>query len=214
MCSREAISMNATLSKKLRFSDVVYAIGSTPKAVRLWLQRGLVEIHTPKPEGGGWTEYSFRDIAILALVRALVNFGVDVPTASSIANTIMGDHFFPQMNHLKNPDEMPAGALALMWSNRRLYLYRDGDDWRMKLVALWESDMGRRKSIAQLDPDRAVHSSDADFDPELPSGVATLRREHEPAPVYISIDVESVIRTAFERANESVNDGVDGDDAE
>jgi hypothetical protein len=179
MCSREAVSMNATLSKKLRFSDVVYAIGSTPKAVRLWLQRGLVEIHTPKPEGGGWTEYSFRDIAILSLVRSLVNFGVDVPTASKIANTIMGDHFFPQVNHLKNPDEVSVGVLPMVWVNRRLYLYRDGDDWRMELVALWEGAPGR-----------------------------------EPAPVCISVDVESVIRTAFERANESVNDGVDGDDAE
>lgn len=185
--------MNATLSKKLRFSDVVYAIGATPKSVRLWLQRGLVEINTLKPEDGGWTEYSFRDIAILALVRALVNFGVDVPSASNIANTIMGEHFFPELHHIKNPDAMPAGALAVMWSNIRLHLYRDGDDWRMNLAELWASELGRRP----------------DFDPELPSGVAALRREHEPAPVYLSIDVETVLRTAFERANESVNDGAD-----
>lgn len=206
--------MNATLSKKLRFSDVVYAIGSTPKAVRLWLQRGLVQIHTPKPENGGWTEYSFRDIAILSLVRSLVNFGVDVPTASSIANTIMGDHFFPQMNNIKNPDEMPAGALALMWANRRLYLYRDGDDWHMKLVALWESNLGRRKLIAETYPERAVLPSDADFEPDMPSGISSIRREHEPAPIYLSLDVESVLRAAFERANESVNDGLDEDAVE
>jgi hypothetical protein len=201
--------MNATLSKKLRFSDVVYAIGATPKAVRLWLQRGLVEIHTPKPVGGGWTEYSFRDIAILALVRSLVNFGVDVPTASSIANTIMGDHFFPQMNSIENPDEIPAGVLASIWTNQRLYLFRDGDAWQMKLVALWDSDMGRRKLIAQIDPDGAEHPNDASFDPALPSGVAAIRRELEPAPVYLSIDVENVLRAAFERASESVNEGAE-----
>lgn len=206
--------MNAILAKKLRFSDVVYAIDTTPKSLRLWLQRGLVEIHTPKREGGGWSEYSFRDIAILALVRSLVNFGVDVPTASSIANAIMGDRFFPQMVYLQNPDNMPVGALALMWSNRRLYLYREGDDWKMKLVALWESDMGSRAELAKALPDRAVHPSDADFNPGAPSGISTLRREHEPAPVFISIDVETVLRTAFERANESVNDGLDEDDAE
>ncbi len=192
--------MQATLSKKLRFSDVVYAIGSTPKAVRLWLQRGLVEIHTPKPEGGGWTEYSFRDIAILALVRALVNFGVDVPTASEIAKTIMGEHFFDLMNELRDPENMTAGALAWPWANRRLYLYREGDDWKMKLVALWESDMGTRAQLAKALPHRAVDPSDANFDSGSPSGIAALRREHEPAPVYISIDVESVLRTAFERA--------------
>lgn len=196
--------MNTTLSKKLRFSDVVYAIDSTPKSVRLWLQRGLVEIHTPKPESGSWTEYSFRDIAILALVRSLVNFGVDVPTASAIANKIMGEHFFPQ----RHPDNMPAGVLASLWTNRRLYLYRNDDDWQMKLATLWESGLGRRKMIAQQYPEHALEPGDVDFNPESPSGIADLRRELEPAPVYISIDVESVLRTAFERAIL----GSDGDD--
>ena len=93
---------------------------------------------------------------------------------------------------------MPAGALALVWSNRRLYLYRDGDDWRMNLVSLWESN---------LDPIR-----NQGFSRDLPSGVAELRREHEPAPIYLSIDVESVLRTAFDRASESVTNGVDEDD--
>ncbi|MDQ0318769.1 hypothetical protein QO002_000907 [Pararhizobium capsulatum DSM 1112] len=209
--STEAGYMNATLSKKLRFSDVVYAIGSTPKAVRLWLQRGLVEIHTPKLIGGGWTEYSFLDIAILALVRSLVNFGVDVPTAGGIANTIMSDHFFPMHKIAELDDgDMPVGSLAMMWGGHRLYLHRDGDQWHMKLVALWESDLDRKKMIAKDFPDRAS-PGDAEFDPALPSGVATLRREHEPAPVYISIDVASVLRTAFERANESVTYGGEDD---
>ena len=199
--------MNATLSKKLRFSDVVYAIASTPKSVRLWLQRGLVEIHTPKPDGGGWTEYSFRDVGILALVRCLANFGVDVPTASSIANTIMSDHFFP-MNSPKL-DDLSATASTNLWGGHRLYLFRDGDDWKMKLVALYDSDLARRKLIAEKYPDRAMHPSDAAFNPALPSGISAIRREHEPAPVYISIDVESVLRAAFERAIESVNDGED-----
>lgn len=192
--------MNATMSKKLRFSDVVYAISSSAKALRLWLQRGLVEIHTPKPENGGWTEYSFLDVGILALVRSLVNFGVDVPTASAIANKIMSDHFYPQMRALANSENVAPGSLAILWLNQRLYLYREGDAWQIKHVALWESGLSRR-------------SHNADFDPGLPSGISDLRREHEPAALYISVDVESVLRTAFERANESVNDGaVDGVD--
>ena len=204
--------MNATMSKKLRFSDAVYAIGTTPKSLRLWLQRGLVEIDTPKPENGRWTEYSFLDIAILALVRALVNFGVDVPTASALANGIMGDHFFDQTNKLKNVDHMPVGVLALPWTNRRVYLYRDGDDWQMKAVALWESELPTRAALARALPHKAVHEGDADFQPDSPSGISELRRELEPASVFISIDVETVLRTAFERANESANEGADDED--
>lgn len=199
--------MNATLSKKLRFADVVYAIGSTPKAVRLWLQRGLVQIHTPKPDGGGWTEYSFRDIGILALVRSLVNFGVDVSTANAIANTTMGEHFFPEVHHLKNPENVPVGVLAMVWANRRLYLFRDGDSWKMKVVALWESELGREKLIAQSLPEGAADPEALAYDPRTPSGVSAIRRELEPAPIYISIDVEAVLRSAFERAIESQGEG-------
>ena len=162
--------MNATMAKKLRFSDVVYAINGTPKSLRLWLQRGLVDIHTPKPEGS-WTEYSFIDIAILVMVRTLVTYGVNVPTASAIANAVMTE-FFPKMLHLKNPENMPAGALAVLWHNTRLRVYPvdDGDQWKMEWSPNW-------------DP------------------------RPEPAAAYLNIDVETLFRTAFERANESVNEG-------
>lgn len=186
--------MNATLARKLRFSDAVYAINTTPKALRNWLQRGLVEIHTPKQEGG-WNEYSFIDIAILALVRTLVTWGVNVPTASKIANTIMTD-FYPRLLHLQNPENMPAGALALTWSNQRLYLFQDGDDWQMHHVALYDTKLDRVEG----------------FEPGLPSSIAMLRREKEPAPVFLSIDIETVLRTAFERANDSVNEGKEDDE--
>ncbi len=202
--------MNATLAKKLRFSDVVYAINTTPKSLRLWLQRGLVKIDTERGEGG-WTEYSFLDISLLALVRTFANFGVDVPTASELAHATM--NFFPEMmERWGDMNDAPVGVLAISWTNRRLFLWRSGDQWELRCVALWESDMGTRSALAKALPERAVHPSDAAFNPGLPSGVATLRREIEPAPAYISIDVESVLRIAFERANESVTDGAEDDD--
>lgn len=198
--------MNATLAKKLRFSDVVYAINATPKSLRLWLQRGLVDIHTPRAPGGGWTEYSFYDIAILALVRQFVNFGANVPTASALANKVMTT-FYPKLLNVQHPDKMPAGALASMWTNQRLYVWtEDGDDWQLKWVALYDSQLGRRAALAAAMPD-SPDAGFADFDPGAPSGIALVRKELEPAPVFLSIDVETVFRTAFERADESVNEG-------
>ncbi|QIG92878.1 MerR family transcriptional regulator [Bradyrhizobium sp. 6(2017)] len=185
--------MNATLARKLRFSDAAYAINTTPKTLRNWLQRGVVNIHTPQQEGG-WTEYSFIDIAILALVRSLVSWGVSVPTASNIANKIMTD-FFPDLLRLKDPENMPAGVLASIWSNQRLHLVQEGDDWRIRHVALYDSKIDSIRNKG--------------FNPGLPSGIAALRREIEPAPVFLTIDVETILRTAFERANESVNEGQD-----
>ncbi|MCB1343126.1 MAG: MerR family transcriptional regulator [Pseudooceanicola sp.] len=186
--------MNATLSKKIRFSDAVYAIGTTPKSLRLWLQRGVVDLHSEAPEGG-WHEFSFVDIGILAITRKLSDFGVPVAEAGKIANMIMGDDFYPQMHYVQNPGNIPAGVLASVWSNQRLYVYRNGDGWTLEHVALYETHLSR------------LH--DEGFDPELPSGVAELRKEFEPDAVFISIDVEAVLRTAFTRAEESISEGMD-----
>jgi hypothetical protein len=204
--------MSAKILKKLRFSDAVYAIGSTPKSVRLWLQRGLVEINTPKPDSGGWTEYSFHDIAILALVRSLVDFGVDVRTSSAISNKILSDHFFPMPDALIC--ENPRAAAAGFWSNRRLYIYRKNGGLEMKVASLWESNLHRRADLARALPHKAIDPRDADFHADTPSGISKLRKEIEPASVYLSIDVESVLLTAFDRAVESANEGADEDDDE
>ncbi len=156
------------LSKKLRFSDVVYAIETTPKSLRLWLQRGLVTLHT-LPTEGQWTDYSHWDVAILALVRTYVNHGVAVETASKLANlTLTG--VFPDILKISNPHKMPAGALAAIWHNSRLRAYQTDSHWHLQYVPLWD----------------------------LPP---------EPSPAYLTLDVETILRTAFDRALESANKG-------
>lgn len=125
-----------TMASKVRFSDAVYAINTTPKSLRLWLQRGLVDIHTPQREGG-WTEYSVADIAILALVRTLVRFGVTVPVASAFANAIVRDSF-PKMLKLEQPDQMPAGALATLFADQRLRIFETDDGWTYDWSPNWQ----------------------------------------------------------------------------
>jgi hypothetical protein len=182
--------MNVTLSKKLRFSDAVYAIGTTPKALRLWLQRGSVTLFSPVPEDGGWAEYTFVDIGILALVRKLADFGIPVATASEIANNVVF-YYFPI--GVSRPENVPAAVLALGWKNRRLHIYREGEEWKTAVVTLW---------MSSLDSD-----ANGGFDPNLPSSVALLRAEIEQAPVFLSVDVETILRTAFARAIESLTEG-------
>ncbi|MBK6707563.1 MAG: hypothetical protein IPG54_08765 [Sphingomonadales bacterium] len=65
--------------RKLRFSGVVYAVDASPKALRKWLQPEQVDLITPRTEGG-WNYFSMGDVAVLALVRSIVNFGVGVET--------------------------------------------------------------------------------------------------------------------------------------
>jgi hypothetical protein len=70
----------ATKQKKLRFSDVAYAIESTPKALRKMLQNP--ELVLPVPVSDGWTEFSMVQIAVLAIARRLIEFGFSVQSAS------------------------------------------------------------------------------------------------------------------------------------
>ena len=76
--------MNPLLDFKIRFSDAAYAIESTPKALRNWMQKGQVTLVSS--DTSGWREFSLAEIAILAVIRRLVNFGMKVEEANQLAN--------------------------------------------------------------------------------------------------------------------------------
>jgi hypothetical protein len=69
--------------KKLRFSDAVHAVESTPKALRKMLQNPHLVL--PAPVGDGWKEFSLLQIAVLAIARRLIEFGYSVQSASRTA---------------------------------------------------------------------------------------------------------------------------------
>ncbi|WP_024281212.1 MerR family transcriptional regulator [Xanthobacter sp. 126] len=73
---------------KVRFSDVAFAIGSTPKALRLWLDRGLIPLDSDGADG--WRLFTTYDVAVLALARKMADFGIAVDQAGQIASTIVG----------------------------------------------------------------------------------------------------------------------------
>lgn len=131
--------MDETLARKLRFSDVVYAIETTPKALRNWLQRKQVPLETPETDGG-WRDFSFSDIAILVLVRALLDFGIGVVDAGKIAKATIQFFPLPAKPRFKKPEETPVFALSIVWSNSRLLVYRTPDGWQLQRRLPWEKD--------------------------------------------------------------------------
>ncbi|MCT8992042.1 MerR family transcriptional regulator [Chelativorans sp. SCAU2101] len=118
--------MNALMDRKLRFSDVAYAIDATPKSLRNWLQRKQVSLTTS--EGSGWREFNLADVAILALVRQMVDFGLTVEEASDFANVIIMGHrvtYDPNATHF---------AHAVRFVGERLLLWRSQGEWLMRIV--------------------------------------------------------------------------------
>jgi hypothetical protein len=131
--------MNATMSKKLRFSDAVYAMQTTPKTLRNWLQRSLVALDTERPPGdAGWIEYSFVDIGVLVLTKLFVDFGVSVPVANAMAIRVTFMHPTPFMRH---PENMPLNAWVATWAGRRLLAYPEASEpngWALDSITLRE----------------------------------------------------------------------------
>jgi hypothetical protein len=126
--------MSPISDPKLRFSDVVYAIETTPKALRNWLQREQVTLDSARPDEGGWRTFSFVDVAILAVTRRLVDFGITVENASKLAHTILthmqGDRWMMMAKGYKNA---PPRILALFWANRSVLIAKEGDEWSLEI---------------------------------------------------------------------------------
>ena len=140
-CSAEIVLMTANmLDPVLRFSDVAFGIDTTPKALRNWLQRDQVALFSQPPEGAGWRRFCLADVAVLALVRKLVDFGVNVETASSLAVTILADmqggRWF----------ESSALGFTMFWVNRYVVLVPseteatpgDATQWNLQIINGWD----------------------------------------------------------------------------
>lgn len=179
--------MPTMLEPVARFSDVAFAIDATPKALRNWLQRDQVDLFSEAPEGGGWRKYPLIDVAILALVRQLVTFGINVETASSLANTIL--------LKMQGRDwlEREPGSFLMFWINRMVLITPDqgeaepGDASSWSLAIRWANDLRKPPGPAFLilSPgrimrtafNRAIHGDDHVTEPdfELWTGLPDLQ---------------------------------------
>ncbi|WP_096704238.1 hypothetical protein [Magnetospirillum sp. 15-1] len=147
---------NPLTESNLVWSDVIYAIEGTPKAVRHWMQKEQVRVGVADANGPRRT-YSLADAATLAIVRNLVDYGVPVAMAGDIAHQFVGASLL--LNYKNTPPEVLCQSLR----NRVLLVWRDGDNWQHRTDLA--HDMGKT-----------------------------------PAPVYLAIDVGSVVGRAIDRA--------------
>ncbi len=74
--------------RRFRFSDAVYAIRSTPKSLRKWLQNPDLTL-AMNPAKWGWRHFSLFDLLVLGVMRRLVDFGVPVTDANAFAHAAL-----------------------------------------------------------------------------------------------------------------------------
>jgi hypothetical protein len=124
--------MPPLLDRKIRFSDAVTAIETTPKSLRKWLQNDGVLLFADA-ERSGWHEFSFADIVVFVIMRRAVDYGVGVVEANRLALDVVAQ--FPRLFEPWN--DLP-GTLAVVWENWSLFLWREGGAWMRKLKADWD----------------------------------------------------------------------------
>lgn len=110
------------LKLKLRFSTVAAAIDLTPKAFRNWLQRyelNLLSDHKTR----GWTEFTLGDVAVLALTRELVRWGVGVEAANEFAFVVVKS----KAGMLLEYRNTPAKALLAVFAGTSLCFHSPDD---------------------------------------------------------------------------------------
>ena len=111
-------------TEKLRFGDVAYAIKTTPKSLRNWLQRGQVSLTSSAPNDGGWREFDPADIPHLALVRTLVTFGIEVRQSDKLVRGILDGLPQPVFNVDAQSDWHVVDYEVAVWP------IDEGDDWQ------------------------------------------------------------------------------------
>lgn len=115
--------MGELSNRKIRFSDAAHAIGVKPKALRNWLQRNKIILFT-KYDGREWAEFSFADIAVLALMRRLVKWGLKVDYANEIAFSEIQAKAGPLLSF----ENAPLETLPALLSGWQLFLFDEDEN--------------------------------------------------------------------------------------
>ncbi len=130
--------------KKIRPGEAAAAIGSTYSAVSRWISRYGDRGVKPKAEQtDGWLEFSFGDVAALAITRYLVDLGMPAHGAFSVAMRIV-ELRWPDLFSIDEPKWTPDKETSHMF----FFLNREGN---------WDFGSFERCEAADVPQDSRAH---------------------------------------------------------
>ena len=132
--------MSEIEDKKIRLSDVANAIGRSSKVIRNWLERDQIQFFTGSSKG--WRNFSYLDVAVLAIVSKLTEFGLKVEDANAIAVATVSE--YPVI--VEAPWTPPL-ALATIYTAKRLIIWRFEDQWMSSLISEGERRGPQRAGV-------------------------------------------------------------------
>lgn len=112
--------------RKIRLADAVRAVGASREAIRHWLRR--LPLHSDAP-AGGWREHSVIDIATLAIVAKLIDFGMRIEEAGEFANRVVQNVARPLLRFKNTPTQ----ALAAAFADQVAVAWKTDGEWHVHL---------------------------------------------------------------------------------
>lgn len=129
------VSDNAT-DKKIRLGEVAAALNVAPKLIRNWTASADFDlIGDPDRAANKWREYSYLDVAHLAIAAQAIRYGFSIGDAHDFAGATLV-RLFGSLMQFKSPlKNMPGGAVQAICQQKHLFLFKLSDGEPISIIS-------------------------------------------------------------------------------
>ncbi len=110
------------VDQKVRTVHAAQATGLKVNSLKHWIAKGKLDLFS---EGQGWREFTLWDINLLAIFSALIQHGVPVKQANTLAREIVTRRINP---HIPFEEYSPISPL-MVWNGQFAFVFRKDSNW-------------------------------------------------------------------------------------
>lgn len=119
---------DAASKQKIRLGEVASALDVDAKLIRNWLRTGQFDLlRGEEKEAQKWREFSFLDVAHLAVAMQAIRYGFTVSEAHDFAGMALVNLVGADTVTARNLDRLPGGALQSLARGKSLFLFKLSD---------------------------------------------------------------------------------------
>lgn len=118
---------NAT-DKKIRLGEVASALGVAPKLIRNWTASQSFDlVGQPDRDENKWREYSYLDVAHLAIAAQIIRYGFSISDGHDFAADALARMLGSMLSTGSRLANAPAGVIEAICRGKSLFLFKLSD---------------------------------------------------------------------------------------
>ena len=153
--------------------DAAIAAGVDWTRLKNWLDRKQIKLDGAEPEPGRHRRFSFLDVLRIALIGQMVRWGLTADTSSNLVEGLLKQHFRKELREFLSDPESQASTIQMLFVNTVCAVWYD-ESTAIYRTRIWTSGGAGERNPVQAQ-----------------SGASVLL-----------IDVEKIVKTAFDRLKE------------